>query len=162
MLEFTSISWFQSFKGRTTSTELGRQWVGEQPAVGLAVGQVADDDEDRVAVLLQLGQVQRQVRVRQQLRAGQQRVQVEPLAAQPPHGQPVVAVVADERILVPATNASDKRWAELATFRILQGLKRAPPYHKILWIGLFFLMTYPVLFEMFIGQLIQFLIQFSF
>lgn len=77
--------------------------------MGLAVGQVADDDEDRVAVLLQLGQVQRQVRVRQQLRAGQQRVQVEPLAAQPPHGQPVVAVVADERILVPATNASDKR-----------------------------------------------------
>ena len=42
-----------------------------------------------------------QVRVGEQLRPGEQRVQVKPLAAQTAHRQPVLAVVADERRLSP-------------------------------------------------------------
>ena len=49
--------------------------------------------------LSQLGQKLREVRVREQLRPRQQRVEVEPLAAQPADREPVLPVVTDERRL---------------------------------------------------------------
>ena len=51
--------------------------------------------------LQELSQEEREVGVGDELRAGEQGVEVEPLVPDPPHGQPVLAVVADEGTLAP-------------------------------------------------------------
>jgi hypothetical protein len=48
--------------------------------------------------------------------AGQQRVEVEPLLAETPDGQPVLAEVADERVLSPGANVSITVLGDFAKF----------------------------------------------
>ena len=65
----------------------------------LTIWKIAHDEVDRVSISLELREREREKRVRDQLRSGQQRVQVEPLRAKSPDRQPVLPEVADERAL---------------------------------------------------------------